>query len=302
MCPIVLKPFPAVTDVGAKSVDAGGEGRADLQFVAFIHIPAFGAISFITIFALAVEGPPMLVALSQWVAAATSIQAGVPTHACALVIHQANDTPTCVGTRGVVACHVLTTSRACLLTFVDIHTNKAVTLVSILALTDVGPVCVAAQSLGATVVWQDGIVLTFIHVLAVKAIARHARWAGTVERSRRVSATGNWMASSILDLALIKVYNLSKMGQCQGNSPKWCSRGFNLLGQKNQLVQWTSNYEELILTRAVLPGTCEAAETEAQIVAHCVDTPCKFTTLLLSCFTLVHICGGRLVEREGGTF
>lgn len=45
-------------------------------------------------------------------------------------------------------------------------------------------------------------------------------WASTGERSRRVSADGNWMAASILDLALIKVYNLSKMGKCQDTAPK----------------------------------------------------------------------------------
>lgn len=57
--------------------------------------------------------------------------------------------------------------------------------------------------------------LAFIHILAVKAIALHAGRAGTEERSKCVRAAGSWMASSILDLALINVYNLSKMGKCQ---------------------------------------------------------------------------------------
>lgn len=59
MRPVVLKPVPAVTDVGAISVEAVGERRADLRFDTFIHIPAFGAASFITIFAPAVEGTPV---------------------------------------------------------------------------------------------------------------------------------------------------------------------------------------------------------------------------------------------------
>lgn len=43
------------------------------------------------------------------------------------------------------------------------------------------------------------------------------------------------------------------------------------------------------LTRAVLPVTCEAAQTEAGMAANCVDTPGKLTALLLACVTLVHI-------------
>lgn len=141
---------------------------------AFIHILAFGATSFITIFALAVEETLVLVTLSEWVADATSIQAGFFTHACAHVVHHIQDTLACVGTRGVAAGHVPATSCG-QMTFIHILTNKAVTLVSILALADVGPVCVAAQSLGAAVMWQDGALFTFIHILAVKAIAHHAR-------------------------------------------------------------------------------------------------------------------------------
>lgn len=221
MCPIVLKPFPAVTDVGAVGVEAVGEGRADLilRLGTFVHIQAFSATSFITTFALAIEGTLVWVALGKWVADATSIQAGVFTHARALVVHQVQDAQTRVGTRAVAARHVPATGCG-QLTFIHVLANKAVTLVSILALADVRPVCVVAHSLGAAVVWQGGVLLTFVHILAVKAITLHARRAGTVEKSRRVSAAGSWMASSILDLALIKVYNLSKMGQCQGNSPK----------------------------------------------------------------------------------
>lgn len=163
----------------------------------------------------------MCVALGKRVADATGIQAGAFAHACALIVRQVQDTRTCVGTRGVAAGHVPTTGRG-QQTFIHILTNKAIALVSILALADVGSVCVEAQSLRATVVWQGGVLIAFVHILAVKAVALHARCTGTVERSRRVNAARNWMASSILDLALIKVYNLSKMGQCQGNSPKWC--------------------------------------------------------------------------------
>lgn len=49
------------------------------------------------------------------------------------------------------------------------------------------------------------------------------------------------------------------------------------------------NNEELIRTRAVLPVTGEATETEAEMVADCVDTLSKLTALVLSRFTLVHI-------------
>lgn len=182
MCPIVLKPFPAVTDVGAISVEAVGEGRADLiwRLVAFIHIPTFGSTSFITIFTLAIEGTLVCVALGEWVADTTCIQAGVFTYACALVIHQVQDTRACVGTRGVAACHV-PAAGCSQLTFIHILTDEAITLVSILALANVGPVCIVAQSLGTAVVWQGGVLLTFIHILAVKAIPLHARWARTVE-------------------------------------------------------------------------------------------------------------------------
>lgn len=152
---------------------------------------------------------------------AASIHAGDLTHARTLVIHLVQDTRARVGTRGVGARHVPAAGRG-QLTFIRILADKAVALVSTLALADIGAVCVAAQSLGAAVVRQGGVLLALIHVLAVKAIALHAGRAGTLERSRRVSAAGNWMASSVLDLALIKVYNLSKMGQCQGNSPTWC--------------------------------------------------------------------------------
>lgn len=47
--------------------------------------------------------------------------------------------------------------------------------------------------------------------------------------------------------------------------------------------------EELKLTRAVLPVTCEATETEAGMAANCVDTLGKLTALLLPCLALVHI-------------
>lgn len=44
-----------------------------------------------------------------------------------------------------------------------------------------------------------------------------------------------------------------------------------------------------MLTRAVLPITCEAAETEAGMAAHCVDTLGKVTALLLPRLTLIYI-------------
>lgn len=160
-------------------------------------------------------------ALGEWVADAASIQANVFAYTCALVVHYVQDAGTRVGTRGVAAGHVPATGCG-QPTFIHILANKAIALVSILTLADVGPIRIATESLGTTVVWQAGVLLAFVHILAVKAIALHARWTGTVERSRHVCAAGNWMASSILDLALIKVYNLSKMGQCQGNSPEWC--------------------------------------------------------------------------------
>lgn len=47
--------------------------------------------------------------------------------------------------------------------------------------------------------------------------------------------------------------------------------------------------EELIPTRAVLPITCKATETEAGMAANCVDTPSKLTALLLPCLAFIHI-------------
>lgn len=75
MCPIVLKPFPTITDVGAKRVVAVGEGGADflMRFLTFVHVQAFAAISIKTIFTLAVEGPLVLAALGEWVADAIGI-------------------------------------------------------------------------------------------------------------------------------------------------------------------------------------------------------------------------------------
>lgn len=87
---------------------------------------------------------------------------------------------------------------------------------------EVGTIGVEAHSLRAAVVWQGRVLLTFVHILAVKAIPLHAHRADTGERSGHVSAVGKWVASSILVLAFLNVYNLSKMGQCQGNSPKMC--------------------------------------------------------------------------------
>lgn len=120
--------------------------------VAFIHVPAFSATSFITTCALAVKGTLVWVAIGEWVAEATSIQANVFTHACALVVHHVQDTGTYVGTRGVAAGHVPATGCG-QLTFIHILTDKAIALVSNLALADVGSICIAAQSLGTTVVW-----------------------------------------------------------------------------------------------------------------------------------------------------
>ena len=50
--------------------------------------------------------------------------------------------------------------------------------------------------------------------------------------------------------------------------------------------------EELILTRAVLPITCEASKTKAEIAANGVDTSGKLVAILLPCLTLVHVCKG----------
>lgn len=56
-----------------------------------------------------------------------------------------------------------------------------------------------------------------------------------------------------------------------------------------QTTNWCNN-EALILTRAVLPVTCEAAETEAGMAAYGVDTLGKLTALLLLLhLTLVYI-------------
>lgn len=107
----------------------------------------------ITIFAVAVEGALIWTALGQWVAVSTGIQAGLFTHACALVIHQTDDTRADVGTGCVEARHVSAT-RCGHLTFVQVLTNKAIALVSILARAEVGSIGVVAQSVGAAVMWQ----------------------------------------------------------------------------------------------------------------------------------------------------
>ena len=52
------------------------------------------------------------------------------------------------------------------------------------------------------------------------------------------------------------------------------------------------NNEGRILTRAVLPVTSEAAETEAGVVTLCVDTLSKLAALVLPCLTFVHIYRG----------
>ena len=119
---------------------------------AFIYIPAISAISFITICASTVEGTLVGVALCEWVAVATSIYAGVFTHTCPFFVYPSQDTETAVGTRNVAARHVSITSCG-QLTFIHIIADEAITLVSILALAEVGAISVAAQSLDATVVW-----------------------------------------------------------------------------------------------------------------------------------------------------
>lgn len=141
VCPVVLEPLPAVTDVGAIGVEAMGEGDAGfiLHSVAFIHIPAISAVSFIAIFAAAVEGTLVLMTLSQLVAGASGIQASVVAHTGASVVHHVQRTRTRVGTKGVVARHVPAASRG-QLTFVHILTNKAITMVPIQALADIGPI------------------------------------------------------------------------------------------------------------------------------------------------------------------
>lgn len=48
---------------------------------------------------------------------------------------------------------------------------------------------------------------------------------------------------------------------------------YPLMGVKKTTCFTHVNIENLLLTRAVLSVTCEAAETEAGMVAYCVDTP-----------------------------
>lgn len=73
------------------------------------------------------------------------------------------------------------------------------------------------------------------------------------------------------------------------NGAKRKLTGESTYGGKTNNGTMDVHNEELILTRAVLPVTCKAAETEAGMAANCVDTPRKFTALLLPCLTLVHI-------------
>lgn len=187
----------------------------------FIYIPAISTTSFITLCTSTIERTLVGVALSVDVAAAASVQASVFTHTCPLRIHVSQTTGTTVRTRSVVAGHVLAASGG-LLTFIHIVTNDPVTMVSVYTLAEVGAISVEAQCPTAAVVWPDRVQLAFVYILTVKSVPFQTTWADAGEGSRHVSADSNWVASSILVLAFIKVYNLSKMGQCQGSSPKSC--------------------------------------------------------------------------------
>lgn len=213
--PVLLKPLPAVAHVGAVGVDAARERRAGPVSgpLAFVHVAAAACAHFIAVLAEAVEGAAVWAALAEGFADAA--QAGVFAHAQAPVVHEPPHAGTGVGTGAVAARHVPAAGRG-QLTLIHILADETVPPVAVPAPARVGPLHVEAHGLGAAVVRQRGVALAFVKVLAVEAIALRARRTGTGERSRCVSAAGNQVASSILDLALIKVYNLSKMGQCQG--------------------------------------------------------------------------------------
>lgn len=66
---------------------------------------------------------------------------------------------------------------------------------------------------------QSCVFITLVHILAIKPRPGHAKGTGTVVGTRGVSASGSWMASSMLGLALINVYKSSKMGQGQEKNP-----------------------------------------------------------------------------------
>lgn len=53
-----------------------------------------------------------------------------------------------------------------------------------------------------------------------------------------------------------------------------------LMGAKEPISDIDVYNEELILTRAVLPITCETTETEAGMAANCVDTSGKLTAFM----------------------
>lgn len=122
-----------------------------MGLVTFIQVPAFSAVSFKTNLTLTVKGTLMWVALSKGVAGITSIQTNVFTHTCALIVHHVQITGTHEGTRGVAAGHVPAT-RCGHLTFIHIITDKTITLVAGLALTDVGSIRIEARRLSTTVV------------------------------------------------------------------------------------------------------------------------------------------------------
>lgn len=159
--------------------------------------------------------------MSMEVAVAASVQARVFTHTCPFQIHISQTTGTTVRTRSVVAGHVLAASCG-LLTFIHVITNNTITMVSVYTLAEVGTISVEAQCMTAAVVWPDRVQLAFIYILTMKSVPFHTTWADAGEGSRHVSADSNWVASSILVMAFIKVYNSSKMAQCQGSSPKSC--------------------------------------------------------------------------------
>ena len=154
--------------------------------------------------------------------------AGVPTfveaHTRAPLVRQPQHTGACVGTQGVVARHVTVAHAATGPAFVRVFTVEAVSVVTILAPAEVGPVCVAAGGVDTAVVGQGGVLGALVHITALKARALCAGRAGTAEGTGRVSAAGVGMAAPAVPSALIHVYKSPKTGQGQGSSPNKCAQ------------------------------------------------------------------------------
>ena len=186
--PVSVVTVPAVAAVGALGVEAvgplGALGKPCHQRAArtLICVPANRPVAMVAVLTLTVVGAIGGVAHGVRVARAAGIEANLLAHAHAFVIRQAEDAGTGVGARAVVARLVRGTGTR-RLALIDILTDKAISLVAILALAQVGPVCVLTLGELTAVVGQGGVKGTLVHIRAGKACALSAHRARAVEGS-----------------------------------------------------------------------------------------------------------------------